>query len=280
MAPPTDAASINDRRWAVLAVMNLSLVIVVAGNSALNVALPTIVRDLDATSSQLQWIVDAYALVFAGLLLPMGALGDRFGRKGMLQGGLSIFALRLAHRRLRHRTVAPHRHPLDHGRRGGDDHARHPLDHHQRVPAAGALQGHRHLGRLRRCRRRHRPGAQRLPARALLVRLGLPGQHPDRGRRPRLRRPPGADLAGPPPASPRPRRRPALDGRPLRPPLRHHRGRPSGAGPIRVTVGLFVAALVLGVAFVRWEHAHRRADAADGAVPGPPLLDGHRRRSG
>ena len=93
MAPPTDAASINDRRWAVLAVMNLSLVIVVAGNSALNVALPSIVRDLDATSSELQWMVDAYALVFAGLLLPMGALGDRFGRKGMLQGGLSIFAL-------------------------------------------------------------------------------------------------------------------------------------------------------------------------------------------
>ncbi|HEY8059887.1 MAG TPA: hypothetical protein VID94_14090, partial [Acidimicrobiales bacterium] len=64
MAPPTDAAAINDRRWAVLAVMNLSLVIVVAGNSALNVALPSIVRDLDATSSQLQWMVDAYALVF------------------------------------------------------------------------------------------------------------------------------------------------------------------------------------------------------------------------
>ena len=75
MAPPTDAASINDRRWAVLAVMNLSLVIVVAGNSALNVALPSIVRDLDATSSQLQWMVDAYALVFAGLLLPRAPMG-------------------------------------------------------------------------------------------------------------------------------------------------------------------------------------------------------------
>ena len=93
MAPPTDAASTHDRRYAVLAVMNLSLVLVVAGNSALNVALPTIVGDTGATSSELQWIVDAYALVFAGLLLPMGALGDRFGRKGMLQGGLSIFAL-------------------------------------------------------------------------------------------------------------------------------------------------------------------------------------------
>jgi EmrB/QacA subfamily drug resistance transporter len=93
VSPPADAAAIHDRRWAVLWVMNLSLVIVVAGNSALNVALPSIVNELQATSSELQWIVDAYALVFAGLLLPMGALGDRFGRKGMLQGGLAVFAL-------------------------------------------------------------------------------------------------------------------------------------------------------------------------------------------
>ena len=92
MSPPADAAAIHDRRWAVLAVMNLSLVLVVAANSSLNVALPTIVRDLDASSAELQWMVDAYALVFAGLLLPMGALGDRFGRKGMLQLGLGIFA--------------------------------------------------------------------------------------------------------------------------------------------------------------------------------------------
>ena len=92
MTPPTDAAATYDRRWAVLWVMNLSLVLVVAANSSLNVALPTIVRELDATSSELQWMVDAYALVFAGLLLPFGALGDRFGRKGMLQLGLVIFA--------------------------------------------------------------------------------------------------------------------------------------------------------------------------------------------
>jgi EmrB/QacA subfamily drug resistance transporter len=85
--------AIHARRWRILAVLNLSLVIVVAANSSLNVALPTIVRDLQATNAELQWIVDAYALVFAGLLLPMGALGDRFGRKGLLQGGLATFAL-------------------------------------------------------------------------------------------------------------------------------------------------------------------------------------------
>ena len=53
-------------------------------NTILNVALPTLERDLGASSSQLQWIVDAYMLVFAGLLLTAGALGDRFGRKRAL----------------------------------------------------------------------------------------------------------------------------------------------------------------------------------------------------
>ena len=57
------------------------------------VELPTLVRELGATQTQLQWLVDAYALVFAGLLLPFGALGDRYGRKGALQVGLVVFAL-------------------------------------------------------------------------------------------------------------------------------------------------------------------------------------------
>lgn len=93
MARDHEPEAVHARRWRILAVLNLSLVIVVAANSSLNVALPTMVRDLQATNAELQWIVDAYALVFAGLLLPMGALGDRFGRKGLLQGGLATFAL-------------------------------------------------------------------------------------------------------------------------------------------------------------------------------------------
>src|SRR5690242_9290129 len=59
----------------------------------MNVALPAIVRELDASNSQLQWMVDAYTLVFAGLLLTAGSLGDRFGRRGALQVGLSVFGL-------------------------------------------------------------------------------------------------------------------------------------------------------------------------------------------
>src|SRR2546430_17470481 len=81
----------HSKRWWTLVVLCLSLVIVVVGNTVLNVALPTLVRELQASNSALQWVVDAYGLVFAGLLLTAGALGDRFGRKGALTAGLLIF---------------------------------------------------------------------------------------------------------------------------------------------------------------------------------------------
>src|SRR5215210_2852213 len=81
----------HSKRWWTLVVLCLSLVIVVVGNTVLNIALPTLVRELHASNSALQWVVDAYALVFAGLLLSAGAIGDRFGRKGALTTGLVIF---------------------------------------------------------------------------------------------------------------------------------------------------------------------------------------------
>ena len=81
------------RRWLALAVLALSLVVIGMDNTILNVALPTLVRDLNASASELQWIVDSYVLVFAGLLLTMGALGDRFGRKLALLLGMVIFAV-------------------------------------------------------------------------------------------------------------------------------------------------------------------------------------------
>src|SRR4051795_1176523 len=84
---------IHRRRWFLLAIMCTSLVMVVMSVAGLNVALPSIQKSLGATSSDLQWIVDAYSLVFAALLLPAGALGDRFGRKKALLLGLAIFAV-------------------------------------------------------------------------------------------------------------------------------------------------------------------------------------------
>ena len=82
-----------ERRWWVLAVLAVSVFMVVVDNLIVNVALPTLQQELDATTTSLQWIVDSYALVFAGLLLAGGGLGDRFGRKGALQIGLVLFAI-------------------------------------------------------------------------------------------------------------------------------------------------------------------------------------------
>jgi EmrB/QacA subfamily drug resistance transporter len=82
-----------ERRWLILAVLCVSLLVIVLDNSILNVALPSIQKDLGASSSDLQWMVDSYTLVFAGLLLTAGSLGDRYGRRGALQLGFVLFGL-------------------------------------------------------------------------------------------------------------------------------------------------------------------------------------------
>lgn len=79
------------RRWWTLGVLSLSLLVIGLDNTILNVALPSLREDLNASSSQLQWIVDSYMLVFAGILLTAGSLGDRFGRRKALTAGLVVF---------------------------------------------------------------------------------------------------------------------------------------------------------------------------------------------
>jgi EmrB/QacA subfamily drug resistance transporter len=91
--PLHERPEIHARRWFLLAIMCLSLVLVVMSVSGLNTALPTIQRDLQASASELQWIVDSYAVLFAGLLLSAGAIGDRFGRRGALLAGLVVFGV-------------------------------------------------------------------------------------------------------------------------------------------------------------------------------------------
>jgi len=86
-----ESESIYGRRWWALAVLCSSLLIISLDNTILNVALPALSQQLDASTSELQWIVDGYTLVFAGLLLTAGSLGDRFGRKTFLAIGLVIF---------------------------------------------------------------------------------------------------------------------------------------------------------------------------------------------
>ncbi|MEA2245909.1 MAG: hypothetical protein QOH46_438 [Solirubrobacteraceae bacterium] len=84
---------IHRRRWWTLAVLSISLVVISLDNTILNVALPAMAKGLGASSSQLQWVVDSYMLVFAGLLLTAGALGDRFGRRRALTAGLVVFGV-------------------------------------------------------------------------------------------------------------------------------------------------------------------------------------------
>ena len=86
----------HPRRWLILIVLCSSIVMVFSNLGAMNVALPTIQTALGASGSSLQWITDAYMLTFAGLLLPFGALGDRWGRKGVLLTGIVIFGVACA----------------------------------------------------------------------------------------------------------------------------------------------------------------------------------------
>src|ERR671910_3195433 len=93
MQPALIDPAVHARRWKTLGVLSLSLVIIGLDNTILNIALPTLQDEFDASPSTLQWMVDSYLLVFAGLLLVFGTLGDRFGRKLALQAGVSIFGL-------------------------------------------------------------------------------------------------------------------------------------------------------------------------------------------
>jgi EmrB/QacA subfamily drug resistance transporter len=100
---PTEPAP-TDRRWLILVVLCLSVFLVVVDNTIVNVALPTLNRHLGASITSLQWIVDAYSLAFAGLLLAGGGVGDRLGRKGTMQVGLVFFGLFSAAAAVSHST--------------------------------------------------------------------------------------------------------------------------------------------------------------------------------
>src|SRR5262245_47348004 len=84
---------VHARRWLILATLCISLLIITLDNTILNVAIPSMIEELHASNSDIQWILDAYVLVFAGLLLTTGSLSDRYGRRGALQTGLVIFSL-------------------------------------------------------------------------------------------------------------------------------------------------------------------------------------------
>jgi EmrB/QacA subfamily drug resistance transporter len=86
----------TDRRWIVLAVLCVAVFTIIVDTTLVNVALPTLVRQLGSSTSELQWVVNAYNLTFAALVLAAGSLSDRFGRKGALITGLAIFGVATA----------------------------------------------------------------------------------------------------------------------------------------------------------------------------------------
>ncbi len=89
---PTDSPYF-ERRWLGLVFVGISVIVISLDNTIVNVALPSIARELNASTTDLQWMVDGYVLVFAALLLTMGTLGDRIGRKRALQTGLVLFGV-------------------------------------------------------------------------------------------------------------------------------------------------------------------------------------------
>ena len=85
----------DPRRWWVLAVMSLGTLIVFLDLTVVNTALPAISFDLQASTSELQWVVDSYVLALAGLLMLAGSIGDRYGRRRWMTVGLLFFAARI-----------------------------------------------------------------------------------------------------------------------------------------------------------------------------------------
>lgn len=92
-AARTPDSTTDRRRWIGLVVISISVALIIVDSTIVNVAIPTVVRDLDITSTQVQWVQESYTLVFASLLLVWGTLADRYGRRRLLMIGLVLFGL-------------------------------------------------------------------------------------------------------------------------------------------------------------------------------------------
>ncbi|AZP18887.1 MFS transporter [Streptomyces aquilus] len=90
---PAAVAQSHPQRWLILGVICLAQLTVVLDNTVLNVAIPSLTRELGAATSDIQWMINAYSLVQSGLLLTAGSAADRYGRKKMLIAGLSLFGI-------------------------------------------------------------------------------------------------------------------------------------------------------------------------------------------
>ena len=160
---PLDVSSLSaNKRWAVLAVMSLSVFMVFVDGTVVNTALPAISRDLEATTAELQWVADGYILLLAGLLLVGGSIGDRYGRRRFLALGMVIFRRRRDRSGALHERREPRRVSRAAGSGGGADPPGDTVDLDRRLSSQRARAGNRRLDRRRRARRGRRAGAGRL----------------------------------------------------------------------------------------------------------------------
>ena len=255
-APPQETRN-RRQRLLILGICCLSLLIVGLDSTIVNVALPSIRNDLHASVSGLQWVIDAYTLVLASLLMLSGSTADRIGRKRVFQTGLVVFSLGsllcgvaptlellIAFR------VRPGDRRID-AEPGGD------VDHPQRVRRpARARDGDRHVGRGVRAEHRARPGPRRRPRRLGRVALGVLRERPDRSGRVRADRRARARVAGRAPSAARPGRAAARDRRAGLADVRDHRGSPRRLDLAGI-LALFAFSLASFVALVLYELRRR-----------------------
>src|SRR5690242_17377308 len=147
----------GNRKWWTLGAMCFALFMVMLDNTVVNVALPSIQRDIHAQISELEWVINGYTLTFAVLIATGGARrhlraqADVPRRRRDLRG-------HVRHGRVRPEPGDADREPCDSGHRGGADDARDPLDHHARLPRRRAWQGDRDVGGCLRAGALDRPG--------------------------------------------------------------------------------------------------------------------------
>ena len=152
----------ENSRWWTLGAMCFALFMIMLDNTVVNVALPSIQRDLHASLSALEWTVNAYTLTFAVLMVTGGRLGDIFGRRRMFLFGVAVFGVSSAAIGFAPTDTDAGRVPGRPGHRRRVHDARDAVDHHPGVPARAARDGDRHVGRRQRAGARDRPGARRL----------------------------------------------------------------------------------------------------------------------
>ena len=175
----------ENRKWWTLAAVSFGLFMIMLDNTVVNVALPTIQRDLGAGLSELEWIVSGYALTFAALMLTGGKLADMFGRRRMFVTGLAVFAGSSLACALAPSAGFLIGARIVQGAGAALMNPAHALDHLGDLPAAPARHGDRHLGGRVGARARDRSAGGRAAQPARGLELDLLHQRADRARRDR-----------------------------------------------------------------------------------------------